>query len=268
MSVLASRRNVSFRLQVHGGVPFLVSLVRSGGTIMQLLIRIVLGCLLLFSLSCQKASDEQEKQPGEKGRKTVALFNGENLDNWEHLLVDENAKKEDVWSVQDNLLACKGEPLGYIYTKEKYKNFKLVVEWRWAPGKEPGNNGVLLRITENKPKGIPKCIEAQLKSGDAGNIYGFHGTKISGPEDRLGGRSDDTGKVGEMTSLAKIEANENKPGEWNKYELTVDGPTITVVLNGKEVNKATDCDTSAGAIGLQSEGGEIHFRTVELTPLD
>ena len=37
--------------------------------------------------------------------------------------------------------------------------------------------------------------------------------------------------------------------------------------NGEKVNEATGLDVVAGTIGLQSEGGEIHFRTVELTRL-
>ena len=41
---------------------------------------------------------------------------------------------------------------------------------------------------------------------------------------------------------------------------------IDVVLNGMLVNQATGCDVRPGKIGLQSEGGVIHFRTVALTP--
>ncbi len=74
--------------------------------------------------------------------------------------------------------------------------------------------------------------------------------------------------LGTFVGVGKIKANEKKPGEWNKYEITVDGGTITVVVNGEEVNRATDCDVVAGRIGLQSEGGEIHFRTVKLIPLE
>ena len=39
-------------------------------------------------------------------------------------------------------------------------------------------------------------------------------------------------------------------------------------MNGKMVNEATGCDVRAGKIGLQSEGGVIHFHTVTLTPLE
>ena len=50
-------------------------------------------------------------------------------------------------------------------------------------------------------------------------------------------------------------------------EITLDGSDLTVLVNGKEVNRAWDCETTKGPIGLQSEGGEIHFRKVILTPL-
>jgi hypothetical protein len=61
--------------------------------------------------------------------------------------------------------------------------------------------------------------------------------------------------------------NEKAPGEWNTVEVVVDGPLVKVTVNDKLVNEATDCEVVAGPIGLQSEGGEIHFRKVEVTPL-
>ena len=112
----------------------------------------------------------------------VQLFNGKNLDGWEAFLDKPGVKMEDVWSVDDGRLVCKGEPMGYLATKAKYTNFKLTVEWRWP--KEPGNSGVLMRIT-GEPKALPRCAEAQMQHGSAGNVYGFHGYAVSGPEERV-----------------------------------------------------------------------------------
>jgi hypothetical protein len=39
-------------------------------------------------------------------------------------------------------------------------------------------------------------------------------------------------------------------------------------VNGEVVNEGTGAEVLAGKIALQSEGGEIHFRTVELIALD
>jgi hypothetical protein len=38
-------------------------------------------------------------------------------------------------------------------------------------------------------------------------------------------------------------------------------------VNGRKVNEASGATVRPGRIGLQSEGGEIHFRRVELVPL-
>ncbi|MBM3882517.1 MAG: DUF1080 domain-containing protein [Verrucomicrobia bacterium] len=195
----------------------------------------------------------------------VQLFNGTNLQNWHAYLAKHGVVKREVWSVQDGLLVCKGEPLGYLYTDQQFESFKLVVEWRWAPGKKPGNNGVLMRIT-GEPRPLPKCIEAQLQSGSAGDLYGFHGLKIDGDAAR---KIDSQGSAftGRIQGVRKISGNEKPVGEWNRYEIVLDGPKLTVWINGEKVNEAHDCDVLAGPVGIQSEGGEIHFRKLELTPL-
>ena len=120
-----------------------------------------------------------------------------------------------------------------------------------------------MRIT-GEPTMLPNCVEAQLKSGDAGDVYGFQGFKIDGDASRRFDRADIGGG---LMGLKKMKGNENEPGQWNTYEITADGGTITVVVNGQQVNQATGCDVRPGKIGLQSEGGVIHFRKVSLTPL-
>ena len=167
----------------------------------------------------------------------------------------------DVWSVKDGVIACKGKPMGYICTEKKYENFKLTVEYRWPTGAKPGNSGVFLRIS-GKPMFLPKCAEAQLLHGSAGDMYGFQNFVIDGK-----GLSKNPNAVGGLRALKKVAGNEQEPGEWNKMEITATGENITVVLNGKQVNEATGCDALAGKVGLQSEGGAIEFRNVLLTPL-
>jgi hypothetical protein len=201
---------------------------------------------------------------------TIPLFNGKDLTGWSHFLVDPKVKMQDVWSVQDGVLVCKGEPLGFLQTTAEYTSFKLVVEWRWAPGaaarlgKTP-NSGVLLRVS-GEPKPIPRAYEAQLQSGSAGDLYGFWGLPLEGDAAR---RREAKGHaaLGDMVGFGKAEAAENPEGEWNVYEIVVDGPSIVVHVNGRKVNEAHGAAVFPGRIALQSEGGEIHFRKVELTPI-
>ena len=228
---------------------------------------------ILVLCSTRPASAQETSATSKQGSITVAasatdrpavqdiqLFNGRDLSGWDFFLVEEDAKMADVWSVEDGILVVQGEPGGYLYTEQDFESFRLVVEWRWP--EEPGNSGVLMRIT-GEPMMLPNSVEAQLQSGNAGDMYGFQGFKISGDEERLS-------EIPRLDgwALAKIESNENEPGEWNRYEITVDGADITLIVNGKKVNEATGCDVRPGRIGLQSEGAVIHFRTVTLTPLE
>ncbi len=57
------------------------------------------------------------------------------------------------------------------------------------------------------------------------------------------------------------------PGEWNSVDLTAVGRTLTVVLNGVEVRKFTECGMPAGYIALESEGYAIEFRNLKLREL-
>jgi hypothetical protein len=202
--------------------------------------------------------------------KAIQLFNGKDLAGWSHYLVDPKVGKADVWSVRDGLLVCKGDPLGYLYTDAEYTSFKLIVEWRWSPGAAAAlgrtpNSGVLMRVTP-QPKAVPRAYEAQLRSGDAGDIYGFWGLPLEGDPAR-GRAAKGHELLGDMVGFAKIEAAEKPEGEWNVYELTLDGPSLVVMVNGRKVNEATGTSVVAGRIALQSEGGEIQFRRVELTPM-
>jgi len=177
---------------------------------------------------------------------------------------------EEVWSVRDGLLVCKGEPLGFLQTERAFASFRLVVEWRWAPGTvvtpdRVPNSGVLMRIN-GEPRGIPRAIEAQLKSGNAGDLYGFWGMAIEGDAARTKRRAGDPA-IGDMTGVERLADLERPVGEWNRYEIVLQGGRITVHVNGTKANEARVADVLAGPVGLQSEGGEIHFRAVELTPL-
>jgi len=198
--------------------------------------------------------------------KTVELFNGRNLDNWTCHVVTPGVKLEDVWRVEDGMMVCKGEPLGFLATKDKFQDFELALEWRWAPGKKPGNNGVLLRISSAPIGFMPKCVEAQLKSGSAGDIWAFRGFGLTGPADRLK-KVEKNPALGDFVGVGKLAAAEKEPGQWNSYLITLQGDKLTIVVNGQKVNEATGLEVVAGNIGLQSEGGEIHFRNLKLKPL-
>jgi len=197
----------------------------------------------------------------------VQLFNGRDLTGWSPYLWDNEAKKEDtatppsaVWSVEDGVLICKGEPSGYIRTNDEFENYRLSLEWRWPAGTGGGNNGVLVHTTTpNALNKWPKSIEVQLYKDNAGDFWEI-GTTVGVPneETRQDGRR----------HINLTDGSEKPIGEWNKMEILCQGEEIKVWVNGDFVNHATSSSDTRGAIALQSEGAVIHYRNVILTPLD
>lgn len=186
--------------------------------------------------------------------KEIVLFDGKNLDAFAHHLQDGGAR-DATWSIEDGVLVCKGKPTGYLYTKAEYESFVLTLEWRFDPAKGAGNSGVLLRrVGEHKV--WPKSIEAQLHSGNAGDFWNIGEVGMQVDPARTRGRN-----------TKKTHANEKELGEWNRYEIVVDGSWVSLRVNGEVLNEAWDCDVVPGNICLQSEGAEIHFRDIRLVPL-
>lgn len=210
------------------------------------------------------ACSEKQESTAKSPTVPIELFNGANLDGWSHVLVGDGAKKEDVWTVKDGVIVCKGEPLGYLFTDGSYQNFTLGFDWRWAPGGTPGNSGVLLRIAGKPATFMPKCVEAQLKHESAGDIWGFFGAKVEGPADRFQEVKGNEA-LGDFKGYKKIKPAEKPPGEWNHYEIKASGGNLELRINGELVNQVSGLDVVSGPIGLQSEGAEIHFRNIRLT---
>jgi hypothetical protein len=168
-----------------------------------------------------------------------------------------------VWKLSaDGVLACRGTPRGYLYTQKDYADFVLQVEWRWPVGK-PGKGGVLLRKT-GPDKIWPKSLEAQINAGDAGDFWGLDGYRFTGPAERF--KSLVHPQFGTLTNLKKNEAVERPAGDWNQYVIHVAGDTVTLIVNGRQVNRSTGCELTAGKICLTAEGSEIYYRNVRLTP--
>ncbi len=188
---------------------------------------------------------------------SIELFNGKDLEGWTYHLDKEGVRMEDVWSVKDGVLACKGRPAGYLITKkDDFENYTLTLQWRWTD--KPGNNGALVHVTEPGALGVwPKSLEVQLGHGNAGDFWVI-GTSIEvdKPEGRIEGRR----------HLNLTDDSEKPPGEWNEMEITCRGDEVIVKVNGDLVNHAKNVSQTRGAIALQSEGAPIEFREIKLQP--
>lgn len=186
------------------------------------------------------------------------LFNGKNLDGWTFDVIDPEVKPDEIWSVTDGLLVCKGRPPGVIRTDKEFSNYELTLEWRWAPGEKPGNSGLLVHASKPREMFVwPKSLEVQLGSGNAGDFW-MIGESVTVANATPQGRR----------WLKRQESAEKPPGEWNVMKVRCKDDTISVWVNDVLMNEGAKLSTGKGAICLQSEGAEIHFRKVELTPLE
>ncbi len=181
----------------------------------------------------------------------LALWNGRDLSGWA-AVPDASA-----WSVREAdgvpVLHCDGQPIGYIRTERAFTSFELLVVWRFPDPSRPGNSGVLLRV--QAPDQVwPRSLEAQLNSGDAGDIWniGEFGAEL------------DVARTNGRRTVKLLPSSERPLGEWNTYRITLRGGDLTLEVNGQVQNRARWCEELAGGIALQSEGAPIEFRRVEL----
>jgi len=215
-----------------------------------LLLAVISG--LSFS-SCGRSKEKKTETVKESSTERIMLFNGNDLNNWAFFLRDPSADPSKVFTVQNDVIHITGDPFGYMRTKESYSDYTLHLEWRYPL--ELSNSGVF--IHSQLPDTIwPKCIECQLKAGNAGDFVAMGGSDMNE-------RTDKSVRV-----FAKLAGSTEKAvGEWNTMEVTCIADNIDVFVNGVLMNKATGVTLKEGHICIQSEGKDIEFRNVYLTRL-
>jgi hypothetical protein len=261
-----------------------------------LLVTIFLSGLPSVSILAQRAKKKSHE-------KTIKLFNGRDLDGWytflQHRGRDSDPKK--VFTVSDGMIRISGEEWGCITTNAEYEDYKISLEFKWgvktfAPRIENTRDSGLLLHSQGEDGGSEgiwmHSIECQIIEGGTGDFIvvgdGTDNFQITGTvaAEKQGGsfvyepmgreqtinrgRLNWYGRDPEWKDVIGFRGKQDveKPmGKWNKLECVVIDGTISIFLNGTLVNKATNVKPERGRIQIQSEGAEIFFRKVELTPL-
>ncbi|WP_437188366.1 3-keto-disaccharide hydrolase [Planctomicrobium sp. SH668] len=168
---------------------------------------------------------------------------------WTFVSAKKGGTLEDTWEIRAEpgdvfpILVCRGQPHGYLKTNTKYQNFHLSVEWRF-PKDPDGNSGILL-FTGDEERLWPKSVQVQLHQPEVGATFPVGGAKTA---NRIRG----------LHRLAK------PVNQWNRCEVECRNGLVSVTVNGHRLGTITDCMPSNGAIGLQSEGYEVHFRNLSI----
>src|SRR5262245_3098586 len=134
------------------------------------------------------AATEPQAGPAISPREVVCLFNGKDLSGLSTWLKD--TKRDDprrVFRIKDGLLHITGDGFGYVATEKEYRDYRLIVEYRWGErtdgGKSVRNSGILLHATG--PDGgaggtwLPS-VECQLAQGCVGDLIVIRGQDAAG----------------------------------------------------------------------------------------
>lgn len=172
-------------------------------------------------------------QPAPAG--PTALFNGYNLDGWQ-------AHGDIEWTVVDQAIVATGRGDGFLVTEQDYADFHLVVEF-WVDATT--NSGIFIRCRDRSRFHPQTCFEL--------NIWDEHPQQ----EARTGAVV-----MHFIPPLAKVET----VGRWNTYEVTANGASIEVKVNGVTTASLDNADITAGRIALQHwADGTVKFRKIELS---
>jgi hypothetical protein len=203
----------------------------------------------------------------------IALFNGQDLSNWEADVParDKNPSLGPSFVIRGGHLVSLGRPEGHLVTKQQYRDYRLESQYRFT-GK-PGNCGLLVHAS--RPRALyamfPQSIEVQMNSGDAGDFWviqenievpDMEKRRPRAPGEKWGGAEGDARRILNLT-----DGSEKPLGQWNTMVVEVRGRAVTVWVNGVLVNNGVNASVDHGKIAVQAEGAEVEFRKIEIGPL-
>ncbi|MDR3235385.1 MAG: DUF1080 domain-containing protein [Prevotellaceae bacterium] len=194
----------------------------------------------------------------------ISLFNGKNFNGW-YTYTDKYGKNNDVekaFRIEDGVMRFDGESMGYLCTKQTFKNYYLRVVFRWGEKKYPPrkdskrDSGVLYHFsTSAADKVWPTSIECQIQEDDCGDYW------------CIGTTADSPNQI-ENNGLKRIIRTENfETSDWNTIEIICIDDKSEHYVNGHLVNNAYNLSQTKGKILLQLECAEVFYKTVEMLPL-
>ena len=195
----------------------------------------------------------------------TSLFNGKDLTNWK---IPEGDNGH--WKVLDGVIdydaASEAVDDKNLWSEKEYGDFVLLVDWRIKETPYINPRVPIIRPDGTHKKGLDgKDIRMSVPDSDSGiflrgqgksqvniwcwpigsgEVYGYRMDKSMPPEVRAG-------------VTPKVLADKNV-GEWNTFEITMQGDRLSVKLNGVQVIEDAQLPgiPESGPIALQHHGGK------------
>ncbi|MBT2409486.1 ThuA domain-containing protein [Streptomyces sp. ISL-12] len=175
------------------------------------------------------------------------IFNGQTLDGWKQA-------GPGTFDIKDGTLESNGGMGLLWYQAKELKSYSLKLDWKM---RGDDNSGIFVGFpaSDDPWSAVDKGYEIQIDATDAadrttGAVYSFKSANIKARDQVL-----------------------RPPGQWNSYEIKVQGERLQVFLNGVKINDFTNKDPERsltdGYIGLQNHGAadKVSFRDIQLKEL-
>ncbi|MFF9378058.1 ThuA domain-containing protein [Streptomyces griseoluteus] len=176
------------------------------------------------------------------------LFDGTSLEGWQQ------AGPGSFALSADGTLTSSGGMGLLWYAASGFSSYSLKLDWKITGD---GNSGVFVGFppSDDPWSAVDNGYEVQIDATDVpekttGSVYGFQSADLAARDRAL-----------------------NPPGEWNTYEIRVEGERLRIWLNGVPVNDFTNTDPARslrdGHIGIQNHGADdqVSFRDVRIKEL-
>jgi hypothetical protein len=232
-----------------------------------------------------------------------SLLNGRDLKGWSTYIgpkekggvpVGQNVDPLKIFSVVDmdgaKVLRISGEMNASIATNKEYENYHIRMVFKWGDKVyNQINSGLLYHSYGEFGAGLDVWMsshEFQLCTGKMGDSYCmgksyFEIPSVKSADGKTYTYSATGDKIkfgiGQTAPIAGKSADYEKPkGEWNTIDLYCFGRTSVHVVNGKvnmvnynsgKIENGQVLPLSRGKIQIQSEGGELFVKTLELEPI-
>jgi hypothetical protein len=236
----------------------------------------------------------------------VALFDGKDTGKWYTFLKDHGKDKDPngTFTVRDGILRISGQDWGGLVTKDEYANYELRAEYSWGakvwpPREKTARDSGLIMHSTGPDGAVGKSwlegIQCNMLEGATGDISVTGSSKkyrfTAQAEERAAGKkmgfywkdgasAREFGPGARLLWFGRDPAWENVlgfrgkndvekgVGEWNTLIITMKADTMAIQLNGVVMSRATALGVTKGKVQIQSEGAEVLFKKIILTPLD
>lgn len=185
----------------------------------------------------------------------ASIFNGQDLTGWQG--------DTDAYAVKAGAIWAAADAGGSLFTDQSYANFQARLEFKLPPG---GNNGLAIRFPGKGNPAYDGMTELQILDNGAERYAKLDARQYSGSA---------YGMAPAWRGYLR------HVGEWNYQEVTVDGSTLKVELNGNvilqtdlsEITEYMDEKShpgkslAAGFFGFAGHKSPVGFRNISIKQL-